>query len=1464
MNIFSVTNKISNPVAFKGHRLYADDAGFKKHKFFLPYDETKYTATIELRQFKEVNGKWLPLEDGRIRSYPLPVEGKEIRDPRLFNRAENIITGYRYVLSPKDNPSEKIYHVDSGVVTNVLDSSKSAEHFTLLFPDRTILSDNGLTKQVMPDICFPGYYMDNDGKLRFDNWVRERALNSVRNHANRLGGNFAGIIRMLPVWRDEGYTKIVGTPFAKDELSSHLYWTENPMQLSSNLGNLRDFKNFQIELFKNGINFIADGAFVNQGLQGVLFRNVLRHGEKSPFFYWFKAAGFSNGGFKLGVIPANEEGMNNFAFRFVNAPVVVKEDNNGNLTFPSNNDFDMKKPTYIQLYDKRLAGSSDLNDNQTLIKEYAHTNTENPYEITNHEDVTQPVAFEISPAVIANNIKSAKRDFSKSEMKFSSNAFVESFLAFPTFRLTTKDKGGIGLWDGNMDVTKLNFYIGNTDQEIINADYIIESPIENFTNRVKTTISKYNSLYNPIIDSSLNSNLQPKIRELGKAAAQVRDYTVQAGKYWTKLVADTQLEYIAETLGGMEPENITAEGYQKKIKEEIQKGNLPAKLETLMTKEVLNNALNDEYKLLREESQKCHRFIGGYDKIAPPEPVFWNSPVEFNLGNKHTRFESIPFILSHVMDFPFDSIEFNSDLTGVLASPFISKRGIYTGEEETSRFDLFYSSYPGDNIDEIKHRSLTYDEYPAVYKKTDKLICDELLPYVLDVISDIDEKLPNTHKLIFEDLIDKTPENIIGPKNILDDYDSTDLRTRFYLTSYGRMILPLLIPEIVRYALVTSLNPDAKIATDASTGKIDYDTKDLGDISLISLNISGSPEDEAKQVLKKISDGLKKRLTKEGELKRELLASALITKCKKIAPHQLKVAKVILDKSESGLGWRIDAAKDIGNIDALRTLNDNDESMLSEITDFWGTFNRVIKTQNPHAYTTAEITDFDKIVTSNGDVFNNDVQAETKFIERSGLNNTANYMFFYSLLRELFSRSSENGGAADFNQPRKLYDKLITGWANKCHGFLFQYPGDSVENSYTFMGNHDKPRVLHTFAIDMELFHSNVEVLSPEKNSAKVNAAAKRVLLLNSERELNKIKSVKALAMGDRLISAFVETGIIAEDDKNAPIRIAIAELAKGKYKGKEFDADAFGTRDFRHAIKDVLDVAEYNSGKIEKRDEYFDKVLENILVPAMDKMETAYKMLVTLPGSPTDFVGDKEGSTGYETKSNNDFQQNRNVVPFEWVNATLKDANIEKYEKGNKQFVNDYYNRMTEIGKLRSKKELSALRNGETVALPMQKAESKDKYGNVVSKNVEVAATFRYDDKGSQVICLYTTDGATLDVNKKMHRNTVNLDVIKLSPESSNWKEGLKAGLKVGDRFRKVNDPTAMYEVFLENNNYVLRRVGNDIYKSISIMPEDMNTAIFYKENPDSAQGNNAATISYKGNSEKLINAKYYYAGMK
>lgn len=1355
----------NNNIAFKGHKLYSNDIGGVRHKFFLPYDEKNFTATIEFRQFKEQNGEWLPVEDTGIISKIMPARGLALKTNSLFPK-QGIITGYRYVLTSKNNPSNKIYQIDSGVIANV-GSNNADEHFTLLFPNRNILPENGLTKQVMPDICFPGYYLDN-GNLKFSVTERNRALNAVRNHGNKLGGQFAGIIRMLPLWQKEGYTKIVGTPFTKDEVSSHLYWTENPLQVSSNLGDLNDFKNLQIELFKNGINFIADGAFVNQGLQGVLFRNVLRHGENSPFFHWFKASGLLSGDLKIGAIPAKEKARENFRFRLVNTPINIIEEN-GKIEFVKNKKYDSSKTSYIQLYDKRLISKKQLENTSDLFKRYEKTNTDNPYEITNHDDVTQLVSFEVNPYEIKNRIKKVLSNIGKSKLSFDNSNFVENFLTFPYFRITTKDKGGVDLWDGNMDIAKLNFYVGNTDQALLNR-------------------YEYDA-----------SDKKAEIERMKKAIYQVQDYTLQAGKYWTKLVSDTQFLYIANVLKGVKP---TAKDYKKKIESEIENGNLPQKLKGVITESFIEKVLGKHY--ISERTKQIPKDI-----------------------------EDRAFVRELVMDFPLDSVEFAPDLTGVLASPYVSKRATNEKEFFISRRDNFCNNTM---LDPTKRQ---YSEYSSAYDKADYALADEITEFVLNTLLMIDGRLDfssyNVPKSDYKKLF-----KIIKIKK--DDETSYIRR----VTEYGKYIIPVLVPEIMKYIMVKGLKPSTPIECDKKTGVIDYKNSHTEDISLQTFGISGSPESEAKQIIARLKEGVQSYMDGDNEEERSYLEGALAQRLYSVTLHQLKMAEAIMDKTGTGLGWRIDAAKDIGNIDALRTGNDNDEQLFSQVTEFWKKFNDAIKTQNKHAYTTAEITDLEHIMSTKNGEFKNSVNAETKFIERSGLNNTANYMFFYSMPKEIFAKSAEDGRLVDYDNAVAIHDKLIKGWSDdgeqKCHGFLYQYPGDSIINSYTFVGNHDKPRSLHVFALDMELFHSD---LSGKAHRDK----ALNVLQLNSYDDINpETISAKAIAMGDRLIEAFKATGIINTKDKDnneqqKAIRDAIAELAGGYYKKEKFDADAFGTRDFRYAIKDVLDVAEYKlNRKIDNRDEYFNKVLENILAPAMDKMESVYKMLVTLPGSPTDFVGDKEGATGYETKSNNDYQQNRNVVPFEWINATLQDKYLNPQDE--KPFVNDYYIRMTKIGNLRNKKELSALKNGETVALPVQHG-TAFKDGNIVNPNVKVSATFRYDDKGSQVICLYTTDGATANNTKKMDRNIVNLDKVVLGNTSENWKEGVKGGLKEGDMFKNANND-AVYKVSIENGEYVLKRT-NSVYKAVSIMPEDKNTAVLYKINPEEYNPI-PATLYFKG----------------
>ena len=73
------------------------------------------------------------------------------------------------------------------------------------------------------------------------------------------------IIDKIPHMKEMGFRRLLATPiFGQDNLSTHGYWTNNPFQITSRYGNMHDFQKLQIELFKNSMGYIADGAFTAQ------------------------------------------------------------------------------------------------------------------------------------------------------------------------------------------------------------------------------------------------------------------------------------------------------------------------------------------------------------------------------------------------------------------------------------------------------------------------------------------------------------------------------------------------------------------------------------------------------------------------------------------------------------------------------------------------------------------------------------------------------------------------------------------------------------------------------------------------------------------------------------------------------------------------------------------------------------------------------------------------------------------------------------------------------------------------------------------------------------------------------------------------------------------------------------------------------------------------------------------------
>lgn len=1310
MNI-QKSNLNMQSLSFSGHKKETDKFGYEKHKFYYLYDSNKYNCDVELYNInKDSKGNYsISSDDAPVKTIPMKDGG--ISEDLSQITGLNTDTGfaYRFKLTDKKDGTTS-YAFDNGSVIGIFDDINNQNNkFNVILSNRATINKNGPMQLIMPDEYYPGVEKNEKGKPSVNDTLRGNALSGVRTHANKLGGNFYGIIERLPEIEKEGVKRIVGMPYTNDSISSHKYWTENAFQVSSDFGSEEDFKTFQKELFKHGINWIADAALVNEGFGGIHLSELLRKGQDSVSKNMFR----SGERISLGILPDKSDYTR---MKIINAPFVI--DDEGNLD-SQNENYDASKPTYIQFYDERLVSEEQLNSDD-IITTYDKKNVENNkdidiYAITKHDDAVYPYSLEVNPQELARNVKRVYNE--NSQVDLSDIDTIKKVTDFTNFNVVNKSaSAGLEVWDGNVDIAKLNFYKCDKDDE-------------RFTN-----LPEYEK--------------QEAIADFERGALAVKDYAINSGKYWTQLTSDAQFNQVISSISGKAQ---TAEEYSRLLAKLVRQGELPKSVLENIDIEVIENVIDNNYhsKKLDDDDMR--------NEINPDYSDF----------NDYTVSD---YILRKSMDMPLESLPIATNLLGIITSPYIAKKANIDEELGVSRFDITRADNP--NLPE---------KYSQVYSQMDFIYENYITPIINEVINEID--------------------------GIEDDS---------MVSEKGKYILSDLVPDLTKYILVKALNPDADITID-NNGNFDFSNVNSREITMQSLGIPYSGKTAAEEA-KILVETLEDRLS-DFEIPSNI-KEKLCDKFKNTSLNDFKIAEMIIDRTESGLGWRIDAAKDVASIDSVRAGYDSMTNTWNNVVDFWKRYNQSILEVNPHAYTTAEITDlYDLFANEPKSVFTSDADAERKFLDETGITAVANYNYFFSLLPQLFSDFNPDNNSsswmAEQNKNFELRNKLDAGWSGTNPGFLFQSPDDGVVNSYTFVGNHDKPRAIHTLALDMKLFTSDFS------NDEHKKIAAKCLMKDIDSIDFDKVDSM-AVAMGDRLNSAF-ESVISDKEDLNS-IKQAISELASGEYKGNTFDAAAFGTRPFEIAIRSVFEQAEYNGNDIKNKKKIEAQVLKNILEPAYDRFYSIYKLLITLPGSPTDFAGDRVAASGYETKAKNYHQQNRNIIHWEWLNDS------------NYSFVREFYEKMNEIANLRSDKKLSALNDGSTVTLPIYDGFYLDENKNKVLKtNENVQAMLRYNEN-STVITLHDNTGTESSNTEMMNRKKSKIDRIPLCSEVANAKQGLKHGLKVGDKFKKYGDSISEYVVQKDKDGqyYIEQKVKNSKgvweTKPITIEPEDLNTLILYK----------------------------------
>lgn len=1376
MNIQKNNNLNIQNLSFKGHRKTLDKFGYEQHNFYYLYDSSKYKCEVELYNIdKDEKGNFgiaekIELEDHKD-GINVPDGGISLDLSNYDNINLENGFAYRFKLTELNDETKVSYGFDNGTVIGIFDKDNPENKFNVVLNNRAIINKNGPMQLIMPDEFFPGVdrAKDSSGKYKVNKEKREKAEKAVRNHANKLGGQFIGIIKRLPDLQKEGVKRIVGTPFTKDTISSHLYWTENAYQVAPTLGTEADFKELQVELFKNGINWIADAALVNEGFGGIHLSEALRKGDDGTCKSMFRAGERMS----LGIIPDKAEEKGFTRMKMINAPFLIADDGK---SLSDNPEYNAKKPTYIQFYDSRLASEEQkLSQSPSRLATYDNKNTDNIYDITKHDDAVYPFSIEVSPIELERNVKreiSLNGSISLSDgykNTIKDVAEMKRLSEFSNFSVVNKEKaGGLEVWDGNVDIAKLNFYRSRQDND-----------------------SRFANIR--------PSDRQAAIEAFDRGTLAVRDYAVNSGKYWTQLTADTQLQYVSKMLA--EKRNGSTD-YMSVINKAIKNGELPQLTKDVVDSEVIENVQDGDYKSLKLD----------YADVRS----------ELSDNPNNNDYSYVEYAVKKAMDLPLETLPVSTNLLGILTSPYLDKKANVSEELGVSRFDL--SSVDNPNLPE---------EYKATYQQMD-LIYSDIAGKILEVVS-----------------------NINGVKN--DNGDITD---------YGRYVISEIAPDLTKYMFVKALSPNADIKVDEN-GNFDFSNVNEEDITMQSLGIpynEMTSKEEAQVVLDVLNAGLTQISTDE-------IAKVVENRFANRSLDDFRIAEMILDRTESGLGWRIDAAKDIASIDAVRSEVDSIDEAWDNVVDFWKLYNQSVLAINPHAYTTAEITDMGNIfgrVRKEGDYsklsperqearkYKSAGDAERKFLEETGITSIANYNYFFSFLPELFAPNSfQDGGehgSSKKEENGELLNKLDNGWCPENYdnpGFLFNSPADGVENSYTFFGNHDKPRAIHGLGLDMGLFNSDFKADKKSSYTDKTHRQVAAEVLQKPENKINFDKvNPMAIAMGQRLDDVF--TNVVDNSDLEAEIKESVATLASGKHKGSEFDATAFGTRPFDIAIKTVLDETEYRTGKkIPNRENLEINALKEILVPAYDRYLSMYKLLITLPGSPTDFAGDRVGVAGYETKAKNYHQQNRNTIHWEWLDDS-------RYS-----FVKDSYDAINEIANLRSRRELSALNDGTTISAelvempkldpatggPVHKKENGVVTDEIVYDNSQVQSIVRYNNKGSVVVSLHDVTGSSTPLDKVMDRKdgrVISNDEgrVFFKKEDKNLKRGLKFGLEEGMILKNaldLDDPNSpYYKVGCVNGSYYLekyvktRKGGNGSVvaekQDVVIESRDKNTLLLCK----------------------------------
>ena len=420
----------SRKIAFEGYKPVKSEYGNREYEFNYVYNDNEKDCYLEIFLVdQDDNGNYFVTGDRDfagnkipLQNYTAALNGEKGLSIKLesgkpttidlaadYGIAPNQAFAYHYVLRPKNMPDGlPEYKIDYGNVINEIGNTGKAHDIYNYVTDRaSTATKGGAMKLILPDINNVAWIYDKDNNI-VPNPNIDKARKTNKNLVNKIGGSLAGIEKDLDDGKLDNFTRIITTPlFTDDSLTSHGYWNKNCFQMALSLGNINNYASLQRKLFAKGINLVSDGAYVNEGLEGVHFQHVLKWGKKSPYFNWFRISGLEDSPLSMGVFGKK---LNHVTHRIINSKYDFIPQADGSVNIKSNKSYDSNKPTYIQIYDDRLVNAENLSEKE-LLQEYDKL-LENNLDINTHNDSVIPYSFRINPDTYMKNVKLLS-DFNK-------------------------------------------------------------------------------------------------------------------------------------------------------------------------------------------------------------------------------------------------------------------------------------------------------------------------------------------------------------------------------------------------------------------------------------------------------------------------------------------------------------------------------------------------------------------------------------------------------------------------------------------------------------------------------------------------------------------------------------------------------------------------------------------------------------------------------------------------------------------------------------------------------------------------------------------------------------------------------------------------------------------------------------------------------------------------------------------